>query len=821
MFLLIDGHWQDIGNYQGNMTLYPIPLLLQLANEKPSLQYQIQFDYPPEKIPDISFGYEPSEIWKNHDYLTPGFHITVFKDCYNWIPFGKNITATPIHSLILQYNLYFDWNNEVLFGTALSSSSFSIYKVEILEEDAWERMVENRKTNDYSDSVLISSHIQLIECYSSSIKMNVSSSTLFDNLLIVKDDEVIAFIPSSLHLTSVTLCLPKDSLFYISATKPCLLHIHSLDYSIHSILHVSIQPTLFSTLYSSLSSLEIALPSSSYLQWKELPLLEEQPLITTVPCIVFFRLKVKQPSSLLHIKVNSSRGLFSMIEIANQKIVLDTEVSTFDIVADSSFILIKVRCLQRITNQQLLSLLQITSKEQITIQELPFESSLQEDSFYNLFSYSGYHFKTLLQQSLHIHYDYQLFLPLSSISFLYHYNHSSSLLFHIYLSYSNSTTVLHNTLLDMNSSVYWNSFSLTLPSSIFFSSVSFSFELPLFSSSPSILLELKDLQFNSLINQVSKSNHEEVNKEQPKPLVEKLQAIAKENEPLKKKEKKKTIYCKEEKDSFYSLIWKWTPAVTHVRQACPYGTGTLHRFCDSQGNWSTIDGKCKKEIQPDLLQQPFTRGSSSSSSSISSSLSNISQPSIQYCKENTIQNITFPDTLLNRTINVPCKHPLLGSIYRTCFMNGTWSNPIGECSNCPLNSFAYFNRTTQITQCIECPSGTVFIRGNPLNPVKCYGSYYSEGGKTDCSLCKGNTRGNEKTGNFACKECFNGVIVGTRCMNTTFCKYQDKKIPIGQLVYTPCNDHSRGYRTQVCKYHSFSSSKLGPENNEGCCMISI
>ena len=375
----------------------------------------------------------------------------------------------------------------------------------------------------------------------------------------------------------------------------------------------------------------------------------------------------------------------------------------------------------------------------------------------------------------------------------------------------------------MNSSIYWNSFSLTLPSSIFFSSISLSFELPNFSTPISILLELKDLQFNSLTNQVNKSIHEEVNKEQPKPLVEKLQAIAKENEPLKKKEKKKNIYCKEEKDSFYSLIWKWTPAVTHVRQACPYGTGSLHRFCDSQGNWSTIDGKCKKEIQPDLLQQPFTRGISTLSSSVtsSSSLSNTLQPSIQYCKENTIHNITFPDTLLNRTINIPCKHPLLGSIYRTCFMNGTWSNPIGKCSNCPLNSFAYFNRTTQNTQCIECPSGTVFIRGNPLNPVKCYGSYYSEGGKTDCSLCKGNTRGNEKTGNFACKECLNGIIVGTRCMNTTFCKYQDKKIPIGQLVYTPCNDHSRGYRTQVCKYHSFSSSKLGPENNEGCCKTYI
>ena len=119
---------------------------------------------------------------------------------------------------------------------------------------------------------------------------------------------------------------------------------------------------------------------------------------------------------------------------------------------------------------------------------------------------------------------------------------------------------------------------------------------------------------------------------------------------------------------------------------------------------------------------------------------------------------------------------------------------------------------------MRAPSGSAFLRGNPLSAVKCYGQFYSEGGATECSVCAGETRGSREHGNIACRHCQNGVLVGMACVNNTWCKENGDYVRVGRLVKRPCGQNMRGVVTQLCRPHSGTDGILGPNNDEGCCM---
>ena len=159
-----------------------------------------------------------------------------------------------------------------------------------------------------------------------------------------------------------------------------------------------------------------------------------------------------------------------------------------------------------------------------------------------------------------------------------------------------------------------------------------------------------------------------------------------------------------------------------------------------------------------------------------------------------------------------CQLPLFGEVERRCDAAGRWQAIGGACSKCPHHGFPRVDEATGQAECVQCPSGSAFLGGDPRREVKCYGQFYSEGGVTDCSLCHGVTRGTKKSGNIACKEC-DGIVMGLQCVKEVC----PDKTPVGSLRYLPCERGMKGVATQMCRYSKGPFGVFGPQNTEGCC----
>ena len=213
-------------------------------------------------------------------------------------------------------------------------------------------------------------------------------------------------------------------------------------------------------------------------------------------------------------------------------------------------------------------------------------------------------------------------------------------------------------------------------------------------------------------------------------------------------------------------------------------------------------------------EQPSSKPDHSSSKPDRSS----SKPdhSSSFCPPERSADASFPSTPAGSFAEVPCQSPAFGRTRRLCSASGRWEAAT-PCRRCPRFSFPFFNATSQTTECLQVPSGSAFLRGNPRSAVKCYGQYYSEGGATACSLCAGETRGSREHGNIACRPCANGVLVGMACVNASWCLSAGQRTRVGALVKRPCDSPLRGVVTQMCRYNSGPLGVLGPRNSEGCC----
>lgn len=774
------GQWQVIGTMNMGTSLPPIDLLLQLSNTDMISQYRVRFSEELHSNDSFQFGYVTPSSWDHQDLFTPGFRLIVVKDCFNWIPLNEEGSVQPMSALVLRYNMFYDWVNDIVFGTASG-------------------LVDQFFESKLVDASILSSRIQLVECVSSQVIVVFQSENILVDVEIrdTNDDELLFFIPRSLQLNSVSICLQRNAFFQITSRKYMTLEV--IGESVHTYLYVSPKPLSFSTFYSSVPVIEYA--SSSLLQWHSV---SADPVFPS--SFVYYRIPLKGESTFVHIQVKDKKAVIVELML-KEKIMMEKEVFEQDVLVTSSPLIIKLRLLQESTIE---SILQIHIKEHVPIQQVKILSS--KDLFFNPYHFTHAVFHQFLLHPLSLRYDYSSVVYLLNLSFQYQLKNASSLLFHIYSGCHNTSAVLHNAILSNSVNSQWIDFSFTLSAPVYLTSLSFSFDFIPFSHSPNVQLLLRNLTLNA-DQRMDTSVHPEVLKEESKPLFEKLQTIAKEKESIKPQETKpKRLYCKEE--SLMSVVWPRTPAVTHVRRSCETG-GMLHRFCDSTGQWTAIDGKCKKTVKTeDLLHQSFTR--SSTTQPMKPHSPPLQTPPLRFCEKEVVDGLVFPSTMSNKTITVQCQQPSFGTIIRTCSQEGKWEKPIGKCSNCPKNSFAFYNATAQETQCKQCPSGTVFIRGNPLNPVKCYGKFYSEGGKTECSLCEGETRGSKEMGNIACKECKNGVIVGMNCVNSAICVDGKWIAKVGSLLYSDCGQGMRGKKTRMCKYNSAPLGVWGAMNEEGC-----
>lgn len=784
----------------------PSSCILPFNNLLPSSQYRVQFNAT--QLPHITPFFAPSPLWTHQDSLTPGLVLSVYERCFNWLVLGeREMTDVEGSVRLMSHGLFFDWTNEILFGVPDAAHTLD------------------------DDSEGISEHLQLQSCDGNMVPLVLSHAPHIPTILIYDGAELVSAVPGWLRQTTVTVCLERNRVFRVKAKEEGELRVRSDHWD--AVVHMAPnQPGLLST-YAiehpkvSFSSSRTAEPQAWW----------ERVVDQTTPA--FLHVEVVAEES-FQWEGDVSTILF--IHNAEERSVLISGLGVRGAISEvylecqkSCRILFHHPCNESQVDLQVLfppsfplssltfSLLLFPTPSSL----FPLPLASPHISLLSSSSSNSPSFSTLLKSSSLLSFSSPSTLfSLTHLSFFYSSSTTDSIFFQLLYS-----SVVHTAVLPSKTPNQWHLVNLTLPSHLLTPSFSLVFK----SSRRNTVLSLRSLRVSSSssIRFVTRSAESE-RSDVATPIHDKLETILRESDARGKDKSEAPPaepprVCEEEWDPKNHVLWKKTPAVRHVFLKCEAG-GRVHRFCDSDGTWGSVEGECvvkKKDVLHMSIQRVGEAGSSPSKSPAKSPSNSPSQSSSKVpskvpakprkCPATFSDTLFFPATAPAHWSVVRCPSPLFGEVRRFCNEDGAWAPVEGSCRTCPPHSFPLSAPEAKEAECVQCPSGSAFLRGNPLSAIKCYGQYYSEGGVTDCQLCHGVTRGTKKNGNFACKEC-EGAVVGIQCVQE---RCEDGVTSIGSLRYLPCEAGRRGVMTQMCRYNKGVYGVFGPTNTEGCCIDSL
>lgn len=799
--------WHEV--YQ-QPTVTELPLqrdcLFQFPNRLLSAQYRLLFG---EDVSELTYGsdfvaaYWPLPLWSDREVLTPGLFLDVFLDCYTWISLGETEPhALSDQVLWVSSGLVFDWQNQCVCGVMKQK----------------ERHLFSSKRE--SDASLLLRHFRIRSCDGDRFKLSITSTDGQPLVgLRVQNQDDVWTVPEGLLLSTLSLCVHKDSDVFLSADYITDYHIEmdGFSYTITVPSQGIMLPLYHRVLDRSAATI---LDFANATESRSVPYSFSLSLdLQSVP------LREWKGESLLVLSIRS--GLPELITVAALRI------GHFDIQALSLRCEEQCRFLLRapttvstmtltLTANTGLSPSEITSSLRFAVWFAPTLPELAPGPI----NVTAHHFdkRPVYSPSVVLDHSRNTFAVVPDLSSPAWLQLSMapdmiscfSLLrvrfmvlpprpLVIRVMDGVSKAILHNAVALPSLSSLWSTLNITLTDAPSSAALRISFDpLQRYQQGP---LELRVQQVEVFCTTSAPAVHVEVEEveESVAPLLHRLEEII---QPKDSTVKEKTpsaslLYCPEVRDPVEGVIWHRSPAVMHATARCSNGK-RLWRFCDSKGQWRSVEGSCvEKTVDLSLLHAAIRRAGSAREESLPT------PPS--HCPSHSVNGLTFAASALNTTVTQRCVSPFYGSMTRYCSPQGEW-NTLQDCQRCPKGSFP--DRSENGTLCVQCPSGTAFLRGNPRSAIKCYGQFYSEGGVTECQLCLGETRGSRRTGNIACKPCEGGVVVGYTCVNTTFC---NGNVKVGGVVYSACGAGKRGFVTRTCVKGSGATGVLGRVRQEGCC----
>ena len=765
----------------------------------------------------------------------------------------------------LSYGLFFDWTHEILFGIGRN---------------------EAFPADNNTDSAVISNHLQLIECSGNFVKVNLDVSPATFSSFWIEDT---IHIPTWLGVSSVTVCLERDSLYEVFSGSMMSMTV-SMDHCTYTLpLRASCSSTLNTSVFSPpLASLQFSLPSTPYhpYDWKsgsEAPNVIVKPSFVLRLPVASDRLEAWQGTvvSLLCLDFGSAKS----VTIGSVMGIVPSVDSRFNCTPRCS-----VRILRDVAIQSVL--VHVIRHSHLTFASFAFSIvTFQKETLLALPRWS----EAMAPMSFAL-------IPTCLTRISMRYRVSKPVMLHIFADIRHLNRIIHNVILTPAPSNAVSLFSQTFDDLGYVTRVDIRAEP--FDRSTHTEIQFSEIELICAPN-ITRQNLMPYGdfKEEFHPLWEKLEKLGKLEKAKKAatvasvpKSVKKTAMCPEEYDEANRVLWQRSSAVNYVSRRCEDGH-LIWRFCTSEGTWKPVEGSCGS-ASDSLLQKSIQRATSPSSrreneekseskdanesstnpqsppklsihSSTQSTLPSSSHPnpdqsypnpdqshpnpdqshpkpdqshpkpdqshpkpdqshlkpdsshsnpdqSSSFCPAERTADAFFPSTPSGSWAESPCQAPAYGRTRRFCAASGRWETPT-PCDRCPRFSFPFYNSTSHSTHCVQVPSGSAFLRGNPRSAIKCHGQYFSEGGATDCSLCAGETRGSRERGNIACRPCENGVLVGMACVNASWCEAEGQRVRVGSLVKRPCEAPLRGVVTQMCRYNSGPFGVVGPYNREGCC----
>ena len=786
--------------------------IIQFPNRMVTSQIRFIFS---EVLAEESYGewfygaYWPLQLWSGREDLNPGLFFDVFDECWTWIQFGEKeplSLAEPV--LWIGKGLVLDWENEVLFGIAKQGDAYVI-----------------SPTDHEADSSVLLRHIRVRTCEGDRVKMEIRCNEDCQLAgLRVSDGDDMWVITELVEIDSAVICVHRQH----------LIHFQSIDQFIQIQLdgfwyhfHVS-SDTLFST-YSSILpydlvttdtlnestmydnpysfSLTIRLTSINLNHWigQSFLLLSVK---TGIPELIMISAIQIDEESIEHLSMRCEGQCQFFSRVSHSSHFLNLTVTSFASISPSHII--------RSMRFALLFLPTATSyapKLLLSSHNAFFSPQMVEDS-----SLNTYALIPNLQPSVWLQMD----LPSNMLSCLNVIQIRLMVLppqpLVIRILNGRSQLILHNTIVIPRPVGVWTTVNLTQSDFMLVSGLRVTIEpLRVYREGP-LELRLQHLAMYCQLPEAARYATDPVNEVEdlPQPLLARLEKLVKPKE-VKVSDNGKTSlhdsHCPEEWDKVEGVTWKRSPTVTHVMVRCVNGR-RLTRFCDAFGHWGTVEGTCKSteettlQVNQELLHAEIRR--------VVPSKPRVEAKPIppSHCKARS-WNGTSIQIAIGKTIDIACTSPAYGNITLQCNSEGNWIQVDGGCEVCPQGSYPEI--TGGQVSCTRCPPGTAFLRGNPRYRVKCYGQFYSNGGTTECRICEGETRGSRETGNIACKSCEGGVVIGLSCVNTTFCSSDDKRIRVGALEYTACDNAMKGYKTRMCSLGSGITGIWGLPNSDGCC----
>ena len=769
-------------------TPFQVFTFIQFSNSIPAFEYSIS----PFPLNQVSLLTTNLRAWQGRFDLTPGLFFQVPIGCYVFFSIGETGETGEIKKpegvIPLSYGLFFDWTYEILFGIGTN------------ETVTWD---------PDTDSAVISSHLQLVNCSGSSIPVKLSvfpaifSSFWIDDLL---------YIPAWMEMSSVTVCLEMDTLYEVYSGSMMTMKVSTDHWSYNVVLNSRFPATLSTFVYSpSLSSLLFSFPSTSHrpVQW------QSGKLAGNVIVKQAFLLRLPIATESLEIWDGNIISILYLDFGKNGNVTISgiTEVNPpLDI---------NVHC----TSSCVIRLLHVVSQHYVTL-HISNHTHLSLSSFsFSVITFPREQTLVPLQWNFDSDPISVDTIPtcLTGISFFYHT--SQPVLFHLLGDIRQLQRIIHSAILTPSPSNRLSFFTKSLDDVGHVTQLLIRLEPLQRNSHPSV--QLSEVRFVCSPNVTQQSLESAIGiKEEFHPIWEKLEKLAKPkevvNSPIPQFIPKLAKQCPEEYDEKNRILWRRSPAVNYASHRCEDGH-RLWRFCTSEGVWNPVEGTCSDTVR-EILQRTIKRAESKTKKlpdpgdSHQREISLRDESSQLYCPAERTEDAYFPSTAAESWVEVACQSPAFGITRRFCTSSGHWEAPVIPCHHCPFQTFPLTNVTTGNVTCVRAPSGSAFLRGNPLSAVKCYGQFYSEGGATECSVCAGETRGSREHGNIACRHCQNGVLVGMTCVNNTWCKGNGDNVRVGRLVKRPCGQNMRGVVTQLCRPHSGTDGILGPNNDEGCCM---
>ena len=812
---LVGTQWVTLASFPAHTTTLPIAsCILSFPNTQPSSQYRFLFD-DSTAITITPFFFSLPQ-WGDADRFTPGLFFPVYRHCFNWLLLGDREGLLPQeHLLRVDYGLFFDTANEILFGVPQPAV--------------------------FASDGSLPARLSLQVCEGGLLPLHLSFLPTLPTISIYDEEELVVAIPEWLQLSNVTVCLEKDRMFTVRAKEEGELHVRSGD-DWDMVVHISPNRTAF-------LSTHVTRPPVSYsFAYSEEEGAWQRDGNAVVPqaAALFFRLSLLDRPQRL--KWHGEMVALLNIRNSDGRSITVSGLIVNGVVSEASLeCAAACRLLLRFPCSAAQVVLQVFTPAQFKPGSLAFSAVLfpiASSSFFPLPLMPS----PLLTSSSSLSPSIALPLPsplllsfaspsslfsLPSLSFDYSTTHS--LFFQLLFS-----SVVHTAVLPPTSPNQWTSFSISLPSS--FTS---SFSLVFKASHPHCRIALRHLALSTMPNvTVTFATHRGETSDESLPILARLETLSRRTprgvhpshashpsqpshmSPVSQPSSQKA--CEEEWDAVNQLHWKRCPAGRSMALACAEG-GTVRRLCNSDGRWEPAEGQCPAATQnaprttvrrprhaalsPPADAAPTTDTIGTTIGTTTSTTSTPATKPLVMCPAVSEEGLFFPSTLPGVRARVRCQLPFFGEVERRCDATGRWQAINGACSRCPHHGFPLLDETTNEMQCVQCPSGSAFIGGDPRKEVKCYGQYYSEGGMMECQLCHGVTRGTKKSGNIACKEC-DGVVIGMQCVK----ELCPDKTPIGSLRYLPCEQGMKGVVTQMCRYNKGAFGVFGPKNTEGCCL---